>query len=231
MLNRLGVFLDEDTAVTSLTDPDDDALQALRTQLTLRINSSLHPSRLVNRLALTDLGCAEAASTLSRLISAAPRVLRVVRAELRKAFELDPDRLLFTEPKPPAVAQKTDSLTDRALRLMVLPSVSINLNQFTALSDKDDPNRRFTFTPLEALRRVIGLNLFDRLAQAHNDYWQGLAAGTWLTRQERWVQVHQQLFAHQAFIARQLDELSSAGRVMVQALVDAPTVEARQRAG
>lgn len=96
MLNRLGVFLDEDTAVTSLTDPDDDALQALRTQLTLRINSSLHPSRLVNRLALADLGCAEAASTLSRLISAAPRVLRVVRAELRKAFELDPDRLLFT---------------------------------------------------------------------------------------------------------------------------------------
>lgn len=231
MLNRLGVFLDEDTAVTSLTDPDDDALQALRTQLTLRINSSLHPSRLVNRLALADLGCAEAASTLSRLISAAPRVLRVVRAELRKAFELDPDRLLFTEPKPPAVAQKTDSLTDRALRLMVLPSVSINLNQFTALSDKDDPNRRFTFTPLEALRRVIALNLFDRLAQAHNGYWQGLAAGTWLTRQERWVQVHQQLFAHQAFIARQLDELSSAGRVMVQALVDAPTVEARQRAG
>ncbi len=80
----------------------------------------------------------------------------------------------FTEPKPPAVAQKTDSLTDRALRLMVLPSVSINLNQFTALSDKDDPNRRFTFTPLEALRRVIALNLFDRLAQAHNGYWQGL---------------------------------------------------------
>ena len=135
--------------MTSSTDPDvsdDDALQALRAQLTLRINSSPHPSRLINRLAVADLQCAESASELSRLILRAPRVLRVIRAELRRAFDLDPDTLLFTEPKPPAAAQKVDSLTDRALRLMALPSVSINLNQFTVLSLKGDSTRRVPFT-------------------------------------------------------------------------------------
>ena len=220
--------------MTSSTDPDvsdDDALQALRAQLTLRINSSPHPSRLINRLAVADLQCAESASELSRLILRAPRVLRVIRAELRRAFDLDPDTLLFTEPKPPAAAQKVDSLTDRALRLMALPSVSINLNQFTVLSLKGDSTRRVPFTPLEVLQRVIALNLLNRLTQAHSGYWQALVAGSWLTREERWVHLHKQSFAHQAFVARQLDELSSAGQVMVQALVDAPTAEARQRAG
>jgi hypothetical protein len=96
--------------VTSPTDPDvsdDDALTALRAQLTLRINSSPHPSRLINRLAVADLRCAESASGLTRLISRAPRVLRVIRAELRKAFDLDPDSVIFTEPRPPAAAQKS----------------------------------------------------------------------------------------------------------------------------
>ena len=220
--------------MTSPTDPDvsdDDALTALRAQLTLRINSSPHPSRLINRLAVADLRCAESASGLTRLISRAPRVLRVIRAELRKAFDLDPDSVIFTEPRPPAAAQKVDSLTDRALRLMVLASVSINLNQYTALSFKDDPARRLPFTPLEALRRVIALNLFDRLAQAHTRYWQALVPGSWLTRQARWEELHARLFANQAFVARQVGELSSAGHAMAQALVDAPTAGQRQRAG
>ncbi len=234
MLHRLGVFLDADTAVTLPDDsdvPDDDAWQAMRTQLTRRINASPHPSLLINWLAAADLRSAESARLRSRLILGAPRVLRVIRAELRKAFDLDPDKLLLTEPRPPAAAQKVESLTDRTLRLLVLPSVPINLNQYTTLSLKDDPARVLPFTPLEALQRVIALNLFGRLAQAYSDYWQALVPGSWLTRQERWTQLHQQAFADQAFVAWQLDELSSAGRAMVQALVDAPTAQARQRAG
>lgn len=233
-LHRLGVFLYEDTAVTLPDDPDvpdDDELQAMRTQLTQRINASHPPSLLINRLAIADLRCADSQKWLSRLISGAPKVLRVIRAELHKAFGLDPNNVLFTEPKPPAAAQKVDSLTDRTLRLLVLPSVSINVNQFTALSLKDDPARRVPFTPLEALQRVVALNLFERLARAQSDYWQALVPGSWLTRNERWVELYKHLFADQAFVARQLGELSSAGLVMVQALVDAPTAEARRRAG
>lgn len=220
--------------MTLPTDPDvsdDDALQAMRIQLAQRIDNSPQPSLLINRLTAADLRCADAAHHRSRLMSRAPRILRVIRAELRKAFELDPDDVLFTEPKPPAVAQQVDTLTDRALQLLVLPSLPINLNHFTAVSLKGDPFQRLPFTPLEALRRVIALNLFGRLAQARRDYWQALEAAGWLTRTERWVQLHVQMFADQALVASQLGELSSAGMEMVQELVDAPTAQARQHAG
>lgn len=251
-MHRLGIFPDEDTAVTPASNPtpalppdrpstpaadadrpDDsgsDDWQGLRQQLTQRINASPHPSRLINQLVTADLRCAESSKHLSRLIVGSPKVLRVIRAELREAFDLGPDNLLFTEPKPPAAPLKVESLTDRALQLLVLPSLSINFNQFTAISLKDDPTRRLPFTPLEVLRRVMALNMFGRLARAQNDYWRALVPGSWLTREEYWIELHAQLFADQAFVAWQLDELSNAGLSLVQALVDAPTAEARQRA-
>ncbi|AZF06505.1 dermonecrotic toxin domain-containing protein [Pseudomonas sp. R5-89-07] len=203
----------------------------IRDQVEVRINTTTHPSRLINQICLADLRCNESANALLRLTGRSPKILQVIRAELRKAFDVDPDNLLFTEPKPPRVAEKVDSLTDRALALLVLPSVPINVNQFTALSIKGDPGRRLPYTPLEALERVIGLRLFERLAQAASRYWDSLAQGSWLSRRERWVELHKDLFAQRAFIARQLDELSRAGMAMVQAVIDAPDAEARQRAG
>ncbi len=215
-------------------DPDLAAqvqTQAIREQLIRRINAYTHPSRLINRIALADARCVAATRALARLIGRSPKVLTVIRAELRKAFEMDPDHLLFSEPKPPAAPRKVESLTERALALLVLPTVVINVNQFTALSVKDAPERRLPYTPLEALRRVVALQLFERLAHAVSAYWDCLAQGTWLTRRERWVELHTELFADRAFLAWQLDELSRAGFAMVQALIDAPSAEARRRAG
>jgi len=234
---RLGAFLDEETTVTLPTDSPiiasprsaEEASQAIRGQLTLRVNTHTHPSRLINQIGLADLRCAESARGLARLISRAPKVLRVIRAELRKTFGVDPDSLLFTEPKPPQVPLKVDSLTDRAL--LVLPTVAININQFTALSIKGDSARQLSYTPLDVMQRVIGMKLFDRLAHAATEYWGTLVQGSWLTRRERWVELHKELFADRAFLARQLDEMSGVGMAMVQALIDAPAAEARQRAG
>ncbi len=215
-------------------DPDLAAqaqAQAIREQLKRRINAYTHPSRLINQIGLADARCITSTRALARLIGRSPKVLTVIRAELRNAFEMDPDHLLFTEPKPPAVPRKVDCLTDRALALLVLPTVVINVNQFTTLSVKDEPNRRLPYTPLEALRRVIALRLFERLAHAVSVYWDALAQGSWLTRRERWVELYKALFADRAFMARQLEPLSSAALDMVQALIEAPTAEARQRAG
>ncbi|MDQ0741478.1 dermonecrotic toxin domain-containing protein [Pseudomonas sp. W4I3] len=206
-------------------------LREIRDQLEARINAATHPSRLVNQICLADLRCSESVKALLRLTGRSPKILSVIRTELRKAFDIDPDSLLFTEPKPPRVAEKVNSLTDRALALLVLPSVSININQFTALSIKGDPDRRLPYTPLEALRRVIELRLFERLAQATNRYWDSLAQGSWRSRRERWVELHKDLFAERAFMARQLDELSSAGMTMIKAVIDAPDAETRERAG
>lgn len=207
------------------------ASQDMRNTLRWRINASTHPSRLVNKIALADLRCVESTRALAHLIGRSPTVLKVIRAELHKAFEIDPDTLLFTEPKPPLLPEKVQTLTERALLVLVKPAVEINVNAFTALSVKGEPNRRLLYTPSEVVQRVIEMRLTDRLAHAQETYWNTLAMGSWLTRRERWIELHVGLFADRAFITWQLDELSSAAMQMVQAVIDAPTAEARQRAG
>ncbi|WP_246355517.1 dermonecrotic toxin domain-containing protein [Pseudomonas reactans] len=220
-----------------LSDPDDPlvaaeaASQAMRDQLTRRINAHAYPSRLINQIVRADARIDERAKVLAHLIGRSPKVLTVIRTALREAFALDPDTLLFTEPKPPSLPNRVDSLTDRALQLLVMPTVVINLNQFTALSIKDEPNSKLPYTPLDAIRRVIAMRLPERLAYAATAYWDTLAQGSWRTRRELWVEQHKELFADRAFLARQLDELSTAAMTMVKALIDAPTASARQRAG
>lgn len=222
-------------STTDLNAPDlfieEDGHQSMRDLLARRINLASHPSRLINQVCLADLRCAESAKVLAGLIGRAPKVLSVIRAELYKAFGINPDCLLFTETRMPLTFRKVSSLTDRALLLLAQPYVSININQFTVLSFKDEPARQFPHRPREVLERVIALNLFERLASATDVYWQGLACGSALTRQGLWGQMYASRFADLAFVARQLNEVSSEGLVVVQALVDAPTAQARQRAG
>lgn len=205
--------------------------QTMRETLKWRIHTYTHPSRLINRIGTADQRCGESTRELASLIRRSPRILEVIRAELREVFELDPDSLLFTEAQAPGVAPKVNSLTDRALLALVRASVSVNINQFTTLSVKGEPSRCLPYTPLQALRRVLDLNLFERLNRAATDYWNTLVDGSWLTRKERWVELHTQLFADRAFIACQLNELSSAAMAMIQALIDAPTEDARRHAG
>ncbi|SDN65548.1 dermonecrotic toxin domain-containing protein [Pseudomonas azotoformans] len=205
--------------------------QAVRRLLTRRLNASAQPSRLINQWHLVNTRCIESSKALKRLIGRAPRLLRVIRFALQEAFGLDPDNLLFTEPTPPRPAQKVDSLTERALALFSDPSLPINLNQYTALSLKDDPARTLPFTALQALERVKGLGLMARLDNQVREYWQYLAYGSWLTRQARWVQLRKRLFIDAGFLAHQLDELSDAGWVLVQQVADAPSGEARKCAG
>ncbi|MFQ6348996.1 dermonecrotic toxin domain-containing protein [Pseudomonas sp. R11F] len=223
----MGPLLDTDDSAVAA----EAALQGIRDQLRWRINTHPHPSRLINQIALADLRCSESTQALVHLLGRSPKVLNVLRTELRKAFEMDPDSLIFTEPKPPRAAQKVDTLTDRALFSLVQPSVAVNVNAFTALSIKGRPRRRLPYTPLQALQRLCAMGLLEVLAGAQKAYWDTLVQGSWLTRRERWAALHTQLFADRAFIARQLDELSSAGMLMVQAVIDAPSAEARQRAG
>ncbi|KAF2410844.1 hypothetical protein SAMN04490179_2697 [Pseudomonas antarctica] len=221
----------EKNAITDAEIAAESALQVIRDQLGRRMNTYTHPSRQINQIGLADWRCKESAQALTRLIGRAPSVLKVIRTELRKAFGVDPDSVLFTESGAPGVPSKVESLTQRALLLLVKPAVPINANQFTALSVKGDPSRRLPDTPLQVQQRVIALRLFERLSRAQADYWDSLARGSWLTRREHWVELNKELFADRAFMALQLDELSKTGMSMVQAVIDAPTAQARQRAG
>ncbi|MBC3303189.1 hypothetical protein H0Z09_18860 [Pseudomonas sp. SWRI18] len=216
---------------TDTDEVNEAEIWAIRNQLTLQINASTQPSRLINQICLADMRCSESAQTLTHLLGRSPTVLKVIRAELHKAFTEDPDDLLFTEPAKDDEPEKVDSLTSRALSSLFEPVMEPRVISSTNLSLKGKPGYRLTLTPLQALQRMGALRLFERLVRAVANYWDTLAYGSWLTRRERWVELHAELFADRAFIARQLDELSSTGMAMVQAVIDAPSAEARQRAG
>lgn len=215
---------------TSFDDPavtHDQRLATVRALLTRRINSVAQPSPTINQLHATHVRCAHTAKLLEALAGRAPRLLSLIRHALREAFALDPDTLLFSE-QP---AGHVSSLTDRTLALFRDPGVPINLHHFTALSVRGDPTCVLPFNAREVMARVGRLGLLARINQAVAGYWQQLAPGSWLPRQARWAELHKTLFADQAYLAHQLFQLSDAGYALVKHLVDAPSAEARQRAG
>ena len=197
----------------------------VQTLLTRRINAVGEPGRLINQLHAAQARCAATGKGLKRLIARAPRISRMVRMALQDAFALNPDHLLFTEPG------QVNSLTERALALLVDPFIPANINQFTQLSVKDDSARKLPYTPFQVLEKVKALGLLERFHQGVAAYWSRLAYGSWLTRRERWVQLYAAQFADQAFIACQLYELSEPAFAMVRQLADAPTPQARRLAG
>lgn len=209
----------------------DAELRAIRNQLKVRIRTSTHPSRLINQIWLADMRCRESAQTLTHLLGRSPKILKVIRAELYKEFKEEPDDLLFTVPAKGGEPEKVDSLTSRALSLLFEPWTAASVSPSTTLTIKGKPGSGLTLTPLEALQRVVAMRLYERLIHTAAHYWDTLAYGSWRTRRERWVALHEELFADRALIARQLDELSSTGMAMVQAVIDAPSAQARQVAG
>ena len=219
--------LDFDDPHTSSLERD----EAIRVLLTRRLNAVVHPSHEINQIHQAQVRGRESAKALSGLIGRAPRILGVIRGALREAFSLDPDTLLFTEPLPPAPARKVNSLTERALALLIQPNVPLNINQFTSLSLKDDPTKRLTFTAREALVRVKDLALLARFERAVAEYWQQLAHGSWLTRRERWVQLRTSLFAENAFLAHRTSQLTDSGYDMLSKLLQIPDAGLRQKAG
>ena len=228
-------------SLTSDTDDVDDfndaevaaeaRSRAIRDQLKWRINTCIHPSRLINQVCLADMRCRESAQTLTQLIGRSPKVLKVIRAELFKVFNEEPDNVLFTVPAQDGEPENVDSLTNRAFLLLFQLRVDSSVCASTTLSIKGKPDYRLTFTPLEALQRISAMGLFERLALVATQYWDSLAYGSWLTRRESWVGLHKELFGDRALIARQLDELSRTGMDLVQAVIDAPSAEARRCAG
>lgn len=219
--------LDFDDPLTSPLERE----EAIRALLTRRLNAVARPSPEINQIHQAQVRGRESANALRGLIGRAPRILEVIRGALREAFSLDPDTLLFTEPLPPAPARKVNSLTERALALLVQPNVPLNINQFTSLSLKDDPSKRLTFTAREALVRVKDLALLVRFERAVAEYWQQLARGSWLTRRERWVQLRTSLFAESAFLAHRTSQLTDSGYDMVSKLLQIPDAGLRQQAG
>lgn len=199
--------------------------------LTQRINESTQPSRFINQLHEIDTRSGATARRLATLMARAPRCLGVIRAALRETFGLDPDALLFIETGAPGLGPRVSTLTERALGLLSNPFVPTDIHHTTRLSIKHEPNAHLSYNAAEILEQVKGLALLARLDTAVTGYWQQLAYGTWLTRAQQWGVLSKSLFADKAFMARQLAQLSGPAYELVCHLVDAPSLEARHRAG
>ena len=217
------------------TEQDDadtlDQQAQIRQRLTRRLDASAQPSRFINELHAAEVRCRDAIRQLRRLLEPAPGIYRLVRKALREAFFLDPDTLLFSEPSTPGGSPVVDSLTDRALGLLDNPLFPININRYTRLSMSTDARFKVAFTASDALHKVNALGLPAQINSAIADYWQGLAFGSAVSREERWVQVHSDFFAERAFLAHALYDLSDHGFAMALGILDAPTPQAREQAG
>ena len=206
-------------------------LARIRHNLMRRLNASPAPSRFINDLHAAHGRCTESGRQLRRIMQHAPRIQRLVRGVLREHFSLDPDTLLFTVAALPGQPARVDSLTERAMALLHVRVFPLNINQFTRLSVQGKPAASVRLTPREILNRVNALDLPTRINVARVDYWQGLSPGSALSRTEHWVQLQRRFWMDKALLAHALCQLSDDGLAMVMGLIDAPTPQARQRAG
>lgn len=82
-----------------------------------------------------------------------------------------------------------------------------------------------------ASTQTLALGVPPDIRATTTGYWQGLAPGSALDREARWVELCTEVFAQRALLAHGLCMLSDHGLAMVLELVDAPDVSTRLAAG
>ncbi|MBZ6455306.1 hypothetical protein K7402_14380 [Pseudomonas fluorescens group sp.] len=196
---------------------DDDPI---KDGLTRRINSSASPSRTINELHAASLRARASTKRLNTILSRAPRIRRITRVALQKAFGVNLEALPGKVPMQEGQVCSLPDLIEASLRLL-------------ASEPDDDGVAPCTLddTSQAALLDALGEWNHAQLDEAQADYWTGLAGDSWLSRQARWREVYSEWLADQALLAHGVLELSDHGVEMVQGILDAPTLAARQQAG
>ena len=193
---------------------------AIRDGLAQRIERAPRPSLLINPLHAACARSEASAQQLTRLLERAPRIRAMIRRALREAFGVDPDTLLL---KVPA---QLEGVTQS--RELVEASLAVLAGQGTADGPLACTRDCLAY---EALSKVLGDDWPARIDAANAAYWKGLAPDTWRSRRERWRELYAQWFADQALLAEGMGELSEQGLAMAHGIAEAPTRQARARAG
>ncbi|WP_455884831.1 dermonecrotic toxin domain-containing protein [Pseudomonas spelaei] len=192
--------------------------------LSERLQTSAHPSHLLNRLYDAQRRCAAHAHVLQQALVRSPRISRLIRQALRETFQTDPDALRLNVPLTRRDPPWRPSLTDTVMRLLAERScaraeqLSEQACRVGALADK-------------VLDEVLDEDLLTRIEAAAPAYWQVLAEGDMCSRRQRWCALYKTYVADHALLAHALNQLSDTGLAMLMTLVEAPTAQARTRAG
>ncbi|WP_019363680.1 dermonecrotic toxin domain-containing protein [Pseudomonas asplenii] len=211
-----------------LPAPDAVLLKHFDEKLLAYLAASPHPSLSLNRLQAALARGLDSQRQLSKLLGRAPRIAVVLEQILNETFGHDPHRLLFTPP-PGGNRQGPRTLVQVALSLLRNPFLALETGVELSLSDVSDSP--LAWTPAQLLQRLKRLGLASRIAMALDDYWQLPADGSHLTRRDRLVELHRLLFHDKVLLAHGLGVLSSAASGMLMGLLEAPTAQARARAG
>lgn len=206
------------------TESDTDARpadgDAIRSGLAQRINRTAHPSLLINELHAACARSEMSAKQLTRMLERAPRIPWMIRGALRKAFGVDPDTLLLKVPAQLEGVPRSRELVEASLA--VLAGQGTADGQLTCTRD---------CLAYEELSKVLGDDWPGRIEAANGVYWSGLAPDSWRSRRDRWRELYAQWFADQALLAEGMGELSEHGLAMAHGIAEAPTRQARARAG
>jgi len=211
-----------------LPAPDAVLLKHFDEKLLAYLAASPHPSLSLNRLQAALARGLDSQRQLSKLLGRAPRIAVVLEQILNETFGHDPHRLLFTPP-PGGNRQGLRTLVQVALSLLRNPFLALETGVELSLSDRADSP--LAWTPAQVLQRLKRLGLASRITMALDDYWQLPADGSHLSRRDRLVELHRLLFHDKVLLAHGLGVLSSAASGMLMGLLEAPTAEARARAG
>jgi len=192
----------------------------IRSGLVQRINRTAHPSRLINELHAACARSEASAKQLTRMLERAPRIPWMIRGALRKAFGVDPDTLLLKVTGQLEGVPQSPELIEASLAVLA--------GQGTADGPLACTGDCLAY---EELGKVLSDDWPARIDAANVNYWKGLAPDSWRSRRERWRELYAHWFADQASLAEAIGELSGQGLAMAHGIVEAPTRQARARAG
>ncbi|SDO80748.1 dermonecrotic toxin domain-containing protein [Pseudomonas poae] len=181
-------------------------------------------SRQLNELYLANSRCERHIHLLQQAQRVSPRISRLIRQTLRDTFQMDPDALLLNVPLSPDAPRWNRNLTDTVMRLLA-ERACISKGQ---LSEQACQARQLAD---DVLGRVLDVDLLKRIESSVPAAWQALSSSGFISRRDRWCELHGLFIADQAVLVHGLNQLSDAGLAMIMAMVEAPTPAQRARAG
>ncbi|WP_332846125.1 dermonecrotic toxin domain-containing protein [Pseudomonas lactucae] len=189
-----------------------------------RLSTSAQPSQMLNQLYHAQTRSARYAHLLQKMQVRSPKISRLIRKTLRETFETDPDSLLLNVPLVPDAPPWRRNLTDTVMHLLAERAC-------TRAGAWSEQVCRPEGQAGRVLDEIFDVDLLERIEAAVPAYWQVLAENEVCSRKDRWCTLYRKFAADQAVLAHGLNQLSDAGLAMVMTLVEAPTPQARARAG
>ena len=213
------------------TLPDDLHLHArFSIELTRAVERANKPSELINSWQAALILNQYLLEQSSLLFNEAPTLYKVIYFEVSRAFGCDCDQVLWTSSYVP-YQPVTLTLTQIAAENLREDFRDADLSRDVTLGGEALPDQTLMKIPEQVLDQLHGLDLKGRYNLAVGDYWQNIARGQSVSRADFAGELRCGLIQTRALMAQACGQISEAGLMMWQQVIDAPDEQARRNAG